>query len=177
MPTPDGLVDSIQSSTAALSITDLLALHPDLPRRTAQRWLNDLLASGRIAAIGEGRARRYTSIHLSREPERDPAATFPAHIPLSADSQDIVDYITQPLMARSPVGYQREFLESYVPNESYYLSKPLQQQLHRMGDTGQSQLPAGTYGRAIHDRLLIDLSWASSHLEGNTYSRLDTREV
>jgi fido (protein-threonine AMPylation protein) len=25
--------------------------------------------------------------------------------------------------------------------------------------------------------LLIDLSWASSHLEGNTYSRLDTREL
>ena len=30
----------------------------------------------------------------------------------------------------------------------------------------------------FHDnRLLIDLSWASSHLEGNTYSRLDTREL
>jgi hypothetical protein len=32
-------------------------------------------------------------------------------------------------------------------------------------------------GRAILSRLLIDLSWASSHLEGNTYSRLDTREL
>ena len=27
------------------------------------------------------------------------------------------------------------------------------------------------------NRLLIDLSWASSHLEGNTYSRLDTRQL
>jgi hypothetical protein len=27
------------------------------------------------------------------------------------------------------------------------------------------------------NRLLIDLSWASSHLEGNTYSRLDTRAL
>jgi hypothetical protein len=27
------------------------------------------------------------------------------------------------------------------------------------------------------DRLLIDLSWASSHLEGNTYSRLDTQNL
>jgi len=33
---------------------------------------------------------------------------------------------------------------------------------------------AGTYGRDIYNRLLIDLSWASSHLEGNTYSKLDT---
>ena len=46
-----------------------------------------------------------------------------------------------------------------------------------MGDTGQAALPAGTYGRAILDRLLIDLSWASSNLEGNTYTRLDTLEL
>ena len=26
-------------------------------------------------------------------------------------------------------------------------------------------------------RLLIDLSWASSHLEGNTYSHLDTERL
>jgi Fic family protein len=46
-----------------------------------------------------------------------------------------------------------------------------------MGKTAQADAPAGTYGRAILNRLLIDLSWASSHLEGNTYSRLDTREL
>jgi fido (protein-threonine AMPylation protein) len=46
-----------------------------------------------------------------------------------------------------------------------------------MGDTRQSSQPAGTYGRAILSRLLIDLSWASSQLEGNTYSRLDTLEL
>jgi fido (protein-threonine AMPylation protein) len=46
-----------------------------------------------------------------------------------------------------------------------------------MGRTGPGPQPAGTYGRAVLDRLLIDLSWASSHLEGNTYSRLDTRAL
>lgn len=46
-----------------------------------------------------------------------------------------------------------------------------------MGDTQQTKLPVGTYGRAILNRLLIDLSWASSNLEGNTYTRLDTREL
>src|SRR5690606_10493971 len=34
--------------------------------------------------------------------------------------------------------------------------------------------PAGTYARAIYNRLLIDLSWNSSRLEGNTYSLLET---
>ena len=36
--------------------------------------------------------------------------------------------------------------------------------------------PAGTYARGILNRLLIDLSWSSSRLEGNTYNRLDTEE-
>lgn len=37
--------------------------------------------------------------------------------------------------------------------------------------------PAGTYARQVLGRLLIDLSWASSRLEGNTYSRLDTQNL
>lgn len=107
----------------------------------------------------------------------DCAIDFPRHIPLSADSRDILEYINKPLSARRPVGYQRDFLESYVPNQSAYLSETLRRQLHKMGNTGQGMRPAGTYGRAILNRLLIDLSWASSQLEGNTYSRLDTRAL
>lgn len=37
--------------------------------------------------------------------------------------------------------------------------------------------PAGTYAREILNRLLIDLSWNSSRLEGNTYSLLDTERL
>lgn len=57
------------------------------------------------------------------------------------------------------------------------MSEPLRRQLHQIGRTSATTLAAGTYSRAILNRLLIDLSWASSHLEGNTYSRLDTREL
>ena len=37
--------------------------------------------------------------------------------------------------------------------------------------------PAGTYAKQILNRLLIDLSWNSSRLEGNTYSLLDTKRL
>ena len=96
---------------------------------------------------------------------------------LSADSREILAYVNRPLEARKPIGYQREFLDDYQPNRTWYLSEPLRRQLRKMGDTGQAGLPAGTYGRAVLDRLLIDLSWASSTLEGNTYTRLDTLEL
>ena len=58
--------------------------------------------------------------------------------PLSADSQDILAYVDQPLQARKPVGYQRDFLEAYQPNGSAYLSEPLRRQLRKMGRTAQA---------------------------------------
>jgi Fic family protein len=138
-----------------------------------------LVESGKLEAVGQGRARRYFSVDNS--PDKVTSTTqadvFPSFIPLSADSQDILRYINQPLQARKPVGYQLEFLEAYRPNKTWYLSEPLRRQLHKMGKTTDVDAPAGTFSRAILNRLLIDLSWASSHLEGNTYSRLDTREL
>jgi Fic family protein len=177
MPTPEELFESIQSAPEGLSVADILAQHPGLARRTAQRWLNELVAEGRIRALGAGRARRYAVAVAPLVPSANLEDAFPRFIPLSADSRDILAYVDQPLTARKPVGYQREFLEAYQPNRTWYLPEPLRRQLRKMGDTGQTRLPAGTYGRAVLDRLLIDLSWASSHLEGNTYTRLDTREL
>jgi Fic family protein len=80
-------------------------------------------------------------------------------------------------MHRRPVGYQREFLEAYQPGQTFYLSASLRSQLHDMGRTSATERPAGTYARDILSRLLVDLSWASSKLEGNTYSWLDTQNL
>ncbi len=106
------------------------------------------------------------------EPAPDDAHdVFLVEIPLSADSQDILAYVSRPLVGRHPVEYQRELFNDYDHGKTWYLPEPLRRQLHRMGDTGQVRRHSpGTYGRAILGRLLIDLSWASSHLEGNTYT-------
>ena len=49
--------------------------------------------------------------------------------------------------------------------------------LHEIGRAQIPAQPAGTYARQILNRLLIDLSWNSSRLEGNTYSLLDTTRL
>jgi Fic family protein len=191
MNTLNDLEAAIHQSASGLTITALLAQHPTLARRTAQRWLGRLMADGRIVASGAGRARRYLSASTAAVAQGTQGTqgitqeiapkiapdNFPAFIPLSADSQDILAYIDQPLESRTPVGYQPAFLDAYQPNATYYLSESLRFQLHKMGKTTEAEAPAGTYSRAILNRLLIDLSWASSNLEGNTYSRLDTREL
>ena len=89
----------------------------------------------------------------------------------------IRDLVRQPLIRRKPVGYQRLFLDDYEPGVTFYLSKSLRAQFHEMGRTPAGERVAGSYAREILNRLLIDLSWASSRLEGNTYSRLDTQNL
>ena len=177
------LLQKIHSSKSGLSIGELQAANPHKSRRTVQRYLSRLIESGEIIAAGKGPSRRY--IAASAYAERLPTASaflatndeFPKAIPLSADSKDILKYIERPQEARSPVGYQHDFLNAYAPNKTRYLSESLCRQLHKIGQTADAGQPAGTYSRAILNRLLIDLSWASSHLEGNTYSRLDTRDL
>lgn len=167
----------IVESPSGLTLAEILVQRPQLARRTAQRWLSQLVDAGVIEAHGDARARRYVAAGLKVGDALKVDDGFPTGISLSADSTDVLAYIDQPLHARTPVGYQREFLDAYLPNRTWYLSQSLRRRLHSIGRTSQDEAPAGTYSRAILNRLLIDLSWASSHLEGNTYSRLDTREL
>ena len=80
-------------------------------------------------------------------------------------------------MPAKPVGYRRAFLDGYRPNHSAYLSAKERARLREVGTPVFGQQPAGTYARQILNRLLIDLSWNSSRLEGNTYSLLDTKRL
>lgn len=179
MSSTTNLLNSIRASENGVTLAELLSEYPSIARRTAQRLIARLIESDQVSARGEGRARRYfgSSAAVDTHALSTTTDNFPRFIPLSADSKDILAYIDQPPEARKPVGYQRDFLDAYRPNETGYLSESLRRQLHKMGRTTDADEPAGTYSRAILNRLLIDLSWASSHLEGNTYSRLDTREL
>lgn len=60
-----------------------------------------------------------------------------------------------------------KFLDDYRPNITHYLLESLCKHLLKLGKT-DGERPAGTYAREIFNRLLIDLSWNSSRLEGNT---------
>ena len=178
----NSLLNMLQEYESGLTLAEILTKNPSFQRRTVQRWISQFIQNGQIRALGNGRARRYFPVKTETMAEMTTSLThkpdiFPSYIPLSADSRDILDYIDQPLELRKPVGYQREFLEAYEPNKTWYLSESIRRQLSKMGKTAQNNAPAGTYSRAILNRLLIDLSWASSHLEGNTYSRLDTFEL
>lgn len=142
-----------------------------LGKRTLQRRLSQLLKIGAITAKGEARAVKYFSAIQA------PGISDQAQIPVSRKGAEIISYVSQPIQNREPVGYKAEFLEQYIPNKTEYLPKKLREQLAQIGSSLDGARPAGTFARHILDRLLIDLSWSSSRLEGNTYSRLDTQRL
>lgn len=161
-------------------ITD--ELKTEIPRRTLQYRLRYLVDEKRLVSEGE---RRWAKYYKVREDQRievpagslniEGRAAIP--LPLSKAAQDIRTYLQQPVSARKPVGYNRDFLESYQPNVSAYLSLAERARLRDTGNPPIAPQPAGTYAKQILSRLLIDLSWNSSRLEGNTYSLLDTRRL
>lgn len=159
----------------AQQIADLL--HAPTPRRTLQYRLKSLVASGRLVLEGEGRWARYR-LPGSRAAGRGRAeAGGEASPPLSQPGLAIQEYVRRPPEARKPVGYDRAFLDSYRPNQSFYLTDAERAHLREVGTPKIAEQPAGTYAKRILDRLLIDLSWNSSRLEGNTYSLLDTKRL
>ena len=151
------------------------SLSVSISRRNVQHRLVFLVKKGLLHAEGKARARLYK---LPPKEEKDVQGRFEAYnahaISLSREGEEIQALVIQPIQARTPVGYNIQFLDEYRPNVTCYLSESIRQRLFEIGKTDGEQ-PAGTYARKIFGRLLIDLSWNSSRLEGNTYSQLKTR--
>lgn len=186
-PTPthqyEAVVDAIGQFPSGASIEQIEAALVNFPnRRTLQRWLSGLIGQGRLRKEGQGRATRYLRgkiVFASGQAMARAGVTAHAEvlIPLSAEAKSIAAHVGQPLQIRAPVGYNHGFLDSYRPNTSFYLPELTRAELLASGQAASADAPAGTYARQIANRLLIDLSWNSSRLEGNTYSLLETERL
>ena len=163
----------------AQQISDALAA---TPRRTLQYRLKVLVDSKRLIMEGKVRWARYRlrqQIRLAGGGSTlaSGSARIQGLPTLSESAVKIREHVRQPLTARQPVGYVRTFLDSYRPNDTLYLSRTEREYLWEVGTPKIPEQPAGTYARQVLSRLLIDLSWNSSRLEGNTYSLLDTTHL
>lgn len=159
------------------------ALEGRVPRRTLQRRLALLVEQKRLIKEGLARASRYRCLpgltgkaNLEKEPDVL-VDSQEVYIPLSPEGEESKKAIRKPIQLRQPVGYNRTFLDSYRPNNTFYLTEENRQQLYEVGRSPEELRIAGTYARQIFNRLLVDLSWNSSRLEGNTYSLLETERL
>ncbi|GMT40442.1 MAG: hypothetical protein IEMM0001_1177 [bacterium] len=154
----------------------------DLPPRMLQRRLALLVKQKRLAVEGRGRGSRYRLPVITGEGrlvsgDAKVEGRGEVYVPVTPEGKAIKQAVREPIQNRSPVGYSRAFLDDYRPNDTHYLSAETRQHLLEIGRSPDSLRPAGTYVRQIFNRLLIDLSWNSSRLEGNTYSLLETERL
>lgn len=164
------LIGYLANTPGGMGVEELLGLlDGEVSRRTLQRRLSALVRTGRLIKEGAG----PSTIYLLPKP----AELEENYIPLSPSGAEVRQLVRRPPNERTPVSYNREFLDQYRPNESRYLTTDTIAYLARIGAKPDLERPAGTYARHILDRLLVDLSWASSRLEGNTYSLLDTQRL
>jgi len=177
------IVAVVSAHPAGIAIQDILdALGETVPRRTLQYRLKHLVDEGRLIKEGEKRWAKYY-IPASAPVERRGKAQevsgeeLAGEILISRQAAEIQKCVRKPFRSRKPVGYERAFLDRYRPNHTAYLSEPERTHLREMGTPSSGAQPAGTYAKQILNRLLIDLSWNSSRLEGNTYSLLDTKRL
>ena len=172
------IAELMEGHSAGLSVAQVHALvGPAVTRRTLQRRLAQWVQQGRLVAVGRARGTVYALAALEPRAGPGPTPAYRAIVPLSTASLAIAAYVRQPLALRRPVAYRLELLESYQPGHTYYLDASLRRSLHDLGRSNTTTTAAGTFAKEILNRLLIDLSWASSHLEGNTYTRLDTERL
>lgn len=86
--------------------------------------------------------------------------------------QGLKDKLSTSIHNRPRVGYIQDWLDDYVPNQSRLLSDVDLKRLHARCPPGSAPL------ESIHahdlSMFMCEISYASSHMEGNSYSLLDT---
>ena len=168
----DQLLDALSQHAGPIGLAQLKQSGrgiADIPQRTLQHAMKKLVSEEQVIQSGAGPSVRY---QLAKQ------ASPPAYaVQLSDVSAEIIDLVSRPQASRSPVGYDHGFLNSYQPNQTWYLTGQERLTLSSNGRPAMVGAEAGTYARQILGRLLIDLAWNSSRLEGSTYSLLDTQRL
>lgn len=141
-----------------------------LDPQVVRRLLADLLRRGSLRVEGVTRRRRYFLGQHAVVPANARAGwggpqAVEDDLPLSPEGGACRNLLARPLYQRPPVSYRREFLDAYRPGETFYLSEALRRRMASLGGSGR---PAGP--EQAFRQQLIDLSWNSARLEGNTYA-------
>lgn len=157
------------SAHPALLVTHLEGMHAEIVRALLAGPTSQVKLMGRLATP-------VTQSTLSRAMRR---LTEQGIVKKSGTTRDAVFELTpaaahfaRPPHQRPRVDYDNR-IEAYVPNKTRWLPVEAEERMRQAAGQVAHRLDAATYSRRIAERFLIDLAWASSHLEGNTYEYLE----
>lgn len=166
------VLHQLSEEASPIGLHELLEkLGSNYTERSVRRWLAEMIKEGLVEKLGNKRGTKYKAIQRISQHEDTPDSCF------SQKSKKILEQIQLPIYKRIPVIYMDNWFDTYQPNNSFYIPLELRLHLYEEGKRSTFSAPAGTYAHQIFNRLLIDLSYNSSRLEGNTYSLLDTKKL
>jgi Fic family protein len=164
------VLEFLKNQQVAITLSTILReLGESYSERTVRRWLSEWVIMGLVKKTGQKRGAHYAAV---KEPSTEPESAY-----FSPASQTALAQVRAPYALRKPLTYNPAWLNGYRPNIDTYLEPTHLKQLYEAGNRAKDHKPAGTYARHIYNRLLIDLSYNSSRLEGNTYSLLETKQL
>lgn len=141
------LLEMLQLAPEGLSLPEIARSLRQSPR-TILRRLRQLMESDEVHREGRGPSTRYLAKNVHAKAK-----------------------------VKTSVGYNFDFLDRYIPNKTFFLQKSAKENLKELGKRPGNTSQIETFAKQIYERLLIDLSWSSSKLEGNTYSLLETERL
>lgn len=154
-----------------------------VPDRTLRNWLRHLVEEDESRGERKGRRYRLVDRPVGLVPAagtivvggQPPAVAIEPFF--TPESERLIKRIEAPLYTRPPATYREDWLQTYVSNESAYLMPKQREELAALGKRDPIYGHAGTYIKKIYDRLLIDFSFNSVRLEGNSYTLADTERL
>ena len=89
-----------------------------ISRRNVQHRLVFLVKNGLLHAEGRARGRLYK---LPAGGKKDAQVSNAYTIPLSPEAEYIQKQVSQPIQARTPVGYNIKFLDKFLPSKIFFI--------------------------------------------------------
>ena len=140
----------LMSQPGPMAQSDLSA-KMEVSQSTVSRQLNKMMDRGIVEKTGQTKGARFSLSEKMR-------------------------YWATPYHRRPASFFSTDRFRNYEPNVTQWLPDSIKEKMSGAAPA-QQVLDASTYSKGIAERFLIDLSWASSSLEGNTYSLLETESL
>jgi hypothetical protein len=199
------ILKKLNSSVYPMSLGDIeKSIEKSINKKTIQRRLKSLVENNSVEIEGKGRNQKYyidkdnisvpmksggdssvfnirTDVNNKDNPNSEIKTPIinedKTHPIFSDETLSLLNYLETATYGRVKTSYQVSLIDSYIPNKTQYVPNSVREKLHYSGKRSDKTLAVGSYAKHIGQRLLIDLSYHSSRLEGNTYSKLDAQKL
>lgn len=149
-----------KGSLSRLELSRSLVFKKKASRVTLIRDLNELVELGFIAVRGKGRSTRYGLVRINPTLEY---VDMDGYFEVDSDRRRIKSSFNQDVYSHLANLYSREEIDLWEESSKIFKA-------------GREKLDPSIYKREL-ERFIIELSWKSSQIEGNTYSLIEAETL